>query len=58
MSYHYDDAINVFEGARRIVPLLQVVWVIGCIVMVWNQTPYVSLHYATSRPIASLREIG
>jgi hypothetical protein len=44
--------VNVFEGARRIVLLLKVAWVIGCIVVVWNNEPYISRHYATAGPSA------
>jgi hypothetical protein len=44
--------INVFEGARRILRLLQAVWVLGAIVVSWNQTPYVSLTYSTAAPSA------
>ncbi|MFB3813494.1 MAG: hypothetical protein ACE14L_05225 [Terriglobales bacterium] len=44
--------INVFEGARRIALLLQVLWVIVCIIVVWVESPYVSLTYETEEPSA------
>jgi hypothetical protein len=44
--------INFFEGARRIGRLLQVAWVVGCAVFVWDQKPHVSLTYSTVGPSA------
>ena len=48
--------INVFEGGRRISRLLQIVWVIGCIVVFWTQTPSVSLIFETDGPSAPFVE--
>ena len=31
--------VNVFEGARRITLLWQILWVIGCGFFVWDATP-------------------
>jgi hypothetical protein len=45
-------AFNLFEGARRIQLLLQVLWVLGCVVFVWNDTPSLSLKYETLHPAA------
>ena len=44
--------LNVFEGARRISLLMEIVWVIGCAVMFWTQSPHVSLTYQADRPSA------
>jgi hypothetical protein len=44
--------INVFEGSCRVALLLQTVWVIGCMIVLWVNTPSVSLTYETEGPSA------
>lgn len=44
--------INVFEGARRISLLIKIVWVLGCTVALFMQTPSVSLTYQAELPSA------
>jgi hypothetical protein len=40
----------VFEGCRRIARLLQCIWIIGCLVVFWNQRPFARLVYETEGP--------
>ena len=42
--------INVFEGARRILRLVQALWVIGAFVVAWITAPYVHTAYVTAGP--------
>jgi hypothetical protein len=44
--------INVFEGGRRVALMLEIVWVIGCMIVFWHDTPYIELTYETAGPSA------
>ena len=46
--------LNLFEGSRRISLLLKIVWVLGVVAVAYSQTPYVSLHFTTTHPAATL----
>jgi hypothetical protein len=43
---------NIFEGSRRVALLLKILWVLGVIVVSYNQSPYVSLKFTTTQPDA------
>lgn len=42
--------VDVFEGARLIKLLLPMVWVLGVIVFVWTESPFVELTLETASP--------
>src|SRR5687767_5494694 len=42
--------INPFEGARRTVRFVQVLWVLIVSVVVWMDTPYATATYITTGP--------
>lgn len=43
-------ALNIFEGARRIAKVGAVVVAGGTLVVLFNSSPYISVHYFISRP--------
>jgi hypothetical protein len=43
-------AVNVFEGARRIVKVVAVLWAVGACAWVWMDEPYISLAYVVTLP--------
>lgn len=42
--------LNIFEGARRLNVLVMGVWVIGCVVVAYNDSPYLTQNYSVTRP--------
>jgi len=46
--------VNLFEGARRVLRLLQALWIIGAAIIVWNSTsPYPSLELDVQSPFSA-----
>jgi hypothetical protein len=43
---------NLFEGARRISKLLQMIWVVICFAAISAYSPSVSLEYKAAGPVA------
>ena len=42
--------LNLFEGSRRIVLLLKIIWVVGVTIVTYTATPSVYLHFTTQSP--------
>ena len=42
--------VNMFEGARRIVKVVAVLWAVGACAWVWMNEPYISLAYVVTLP--------
>jgi len=49
--------VNVFEGSRRVALLLKVLWVLGALAIIWHNSPFVSMAFATSSPDAAFSKV-